>query len=107
MNWYIKEIPVPLSNTTRYNLIDGDTGEVIGELSNFTKEQRDLIEAAPLLLEALKALTSNEHIDLGDLIYKVRENEGLGWEGPSVTQWSDAVQKAQAAIAKTEGKSHG
>jgi hypothetical protein len=64
----------------------------------------ELKEVNAELLEALKALMENEHLDLGDLIYKVREREGLGWEGPSVTQWSDAIEKANAAIAKSEGK---
>jgi hypothetical protein len=86
MNWYIKEIPVPLSNTTRYNLIDGDTGEVIGELSNFTKKQRDLIEAAPLVLEALKAYHS------ANIVHNDSEAE--------------LYHLGAAAIAKTEGKSH-
>jgi hypothetical protein len=86
MNWYIKEISVPLSNTTRYNLIDGDTGEVIGELSNFTQKQRDLIEAAPLVLEALKAYHSE------NIVHNDSEAE--------------LYHLGAAAIAKTEGKSH-
>lgn len=55
------------------------------------------------LLAALVALTTNEHINLGDLVYTVRDNEGLGWEGPAVKAWSDAVMAAKAAIAKTTG----
>lgn len=39
----------------------------------------------------IESLLSNTHIDLGDLVYKVRESEGLGWEGLSVKSWSDAV----------------
>lgn len=62
-----------------------------------------LIAAAPDLLEALVALTSNPHLDLGDRVYDVREREGLGWDGPSVKAWSEAVQKATAAIAKAKG----
>ena len=85
-NWCIKEIPVPLSNTTRYNLIDGETGEFIGELSNFTKEQRDLIESAPLLLEALKAYHS------ANIVHNDSEAE--------------LYHLGAAAIAKTEGKSY-
>lgn len=56
------------------------------------------------LLEALEALTSNPHIDLGGLVYKVRDSEGEGWDGPQVKHWSDAVQAARTAIAKAEGK---
>jgi hypothetical protein len=63
-----------------------------------------LIAAAPELLEALKALTSNPHVDLGGLVYQVRESEGEGWDGPQVTNWSNAVQSAIAAIAKAEGR---
>ena len=59
-----------------------------------------LIEAAPELLIALEALFSNEHIDLGDLVYNVRESEGEGWEVPSVTAWGEAVTKAKEAIQK-------
>ena len=61
-----------------------------------------LISAAPELLEALEALTSNPHVDLGDLVYQVRDREGLGWDGPEVTKWSNAVQQARAAIAKAK-----
>jgi len=73
-----------------------------------TKEQWEadarLIAAAPDLLEALVALSSNPHIHLGDLIYYVREREGEGWDGPAVTAWGEAVEKAKAAIKKaTEG----
>lgn len=52
------------------------------------------------LVAALRALLSNPHLDLGDLVYDVREAEGLGWEGPSVKAWSDAVTAAKAALAK-------
>jgi hypothetical protein len=61
-----------------------------------------LIAAAPELLEALEALTSNPHVNLGDLVYQVRDREGLGWDGPQVTKWSNAVQQARAAIAKAK-----
>lgn len=39
----------------------------------------------------LKALMSNPHISLGDLVYEVRGREGMGWDGPAVKQWSDAA----------------
>jgi hypothetical protein len=61
-----------------------------------------LMAAAPRLLEALEALTSNPHVNLGDLVYQVRDREGLGWDGPQVTKWSNAVQQASAAIAKAK-----
>lgn len=49
---------------------------------------------------ALIAISSNKHLDLGDLIYDVREREGKGWEGKSVKQWSDAVQKVNEVVKK-------
>jgi hypothetical protein len=58
-----------------------------------------LILAAPRLYGALKALLSSKHVSLGDLVYQVREREGLGWEGPAVKAWSDAVVEAEAALA--------
>lgn len=59
-----------------------------------------LISAAPDLLEALIAISTNKHLNLGDLIYDVRERELKGWEGESVKAWSDAVKKVEAAIKK-------
>ena len=50
------------------------------------------------LLDALRGLLTHPSLDLGDLIYTVREREGLGWDGPLVKQWSDAVQAAEAAL---------
>jgi hypothetical protein len=63
-----------------------------------------LIAAAPDLLAALEALSSNPCINLGDLIYQVREREGKGWDGPAVTAWGEAVEKAKAAINKAKGE---
>lgn len=49
-------------------------------------------------IEVLQAL--NEVRDLGDFIYDIREREALGWEGPQVTKWSDAVTRAKILIDK-------
>lgn len=51
----------------------------------------------------LRALMSNEHISLGDLVYNIRESEGKGWDGPSVKAWSDAVSDAEKWM-KINGK---
>lgn len=72
--------------------------------NSLTKEQALLIDAGPDLLDALKALFSNEHINLVDLVYRVRDLELKGWNGPSVKQWSDAVTAANAALAKAKGE---
>lgn len=50
------------------------------------------------LLNVLIALARNPHINLGDQIYDVRESEGLGWSGPSVKAWSDAVTAAEEIL---------
>lgn len=50
------------------------------------------------LKDTLRALLTNPHLNLGDLVYQVREREGLGWEGPAVTAWSAAVNKAQELV---------
>lgn len=46
----------------------------------------------------LQALMTNKHLDLGDQTYVVRDSEGLGWDGPSVKSWSDAVVTAQRLL---------
>lgn len=56
----------------------------------------------PRLLAAIKRLMDHEYIDLGDLIYTVREREGLGWEGPWVEEWGTALTEVNAAIMEAE-----
>jgi hypothetical protein len=41
------------------------------------------------LLAALRAIVAENP---GDFVYTIRDNELLGWEGPRVKAWSDAVQ---------------
>ena len=36
--------------------------------------------------------------DLGDYVYDIREREGLGWDGPEVTTWSNACNTAEDLI---------
>ena len=65
---------------------------------------RELAEQRAELLAILTALSTNPCINLGDLAYEIREREGKGWDGPAVAAWSDAVQRAKAAIAKAKGE---
>lgn len=81
--------------------IESPSGNIA--LCNLARENFDdakLIAAAPDLLAALVALTTNKHLSLGDLVYTIRERELEGWEGPSVVAWSEAVTAAKAAIKK-------
>lgn len=85
--------------------IDGDnSSQLVSLVYGRDKDEQNanakLIAAAPELFDALIAISSNDHLDLGDMIYDVRENEGEGWDGPSVKAWSDAVAKVRAAIQK-------
>jgi hypothetical protein len=62
----------------------------------------NLSAAAAEIYAAAKMLTTCKHIDLGDLVYRVRENEGKGWDGPAVTQWSKGVTRLCKAIELAE-----
>lgn len=52
----------------------------------------------------LKGLTTNPHLDLGDLVYDIREREGEGWDGPAVAMWSNAVMAANVALKGCHAK---
>lgn len=67
-------------------------------------QEKHITAAAPEFYAALKALTSNPHLDLGDLVYAVRDREMDGWDGPAVKAWGEAVVLAEKAIAKAEGR---
>lgn len=90
----------PYGGRAEYEIQDLDTGKTVA----IVREGPDaamlalLFTAAPDLIQVARALVSNEYVDLGDLVYQVREREGLGWNGPSVKQWSDAVQALKAAL---------
>jgi hypothetical protein len=51
-------------------------------------------------IAVLRALTTNPHLSLGDLVYTVRERELEGWEGPAVKSWSDAVVAATDVLKR-------
>jgi len=51
-------------------------------------------------ISALRALTSNPHLSLGDLVYTMRERELQGWEGPAVIAWSNAVTHATDVLKR-------
>jgi len=79
------------------------TSKIEGQNVDSIEEEKanaKLIAAAPDMLEALIAISTNKHGDLGDLIYKVRDSEGEGWEGKSVKEWSAAIDKIRNAINK-------
>lgn len=42
--------------------------------------------------------TLMDSYELGDLVYDVREREGLGWEGPKVKAYSNAVTAAKELL---------
>lgn len=69
-----------------------------------TVEQRHAIaDALDQAERAIEAVNANPHVSLADLVYKVRESELLGWEGPAVKQWQNAVVALDAALAKLRG----
>jgi hypothetical protein len=83
---------------------DIKVGRALAELCFENEANARLIAAAPDLYEALIGLLTNPYINLGDLVYQIRERELKGWDGPAVTAWSDAVTAAKAAIKKVKGE---
>ncbi len=85
------------------------TGKELDAIAARMKEEKRRIAAfepgglVERMEATLRALSSNPHLDLGDLVYKVREAEGEGWEGPSVKAWSEAVTGARALLAELDG----
>lgn len=57
----------------------------------------DRAVAGELALQALEKLAGAT--PLGDYVYDIREDEGLGWDGPRVKAWSDGCALATRALA--------
>lgn len=51
-------------------------------------------------IAALRALSANPCLNLGDLVYQVRDRELQGWEGPAVIAWSNAVTAANEVLKR-------
>jgi hypothetical protein len=104
--WSLELDDVPYDGGFETYVVNSENGGIC--MMNCPKDDMEvngrLIAAAPDLYEALEALCSNPHINLGDLVYYVREREGKGWDGPAVTAWGEAVEKAKAAIKKAKGE---
>lgn len=62
------------------------------------EDKRQLQDENKRLRDALKALMTNPSIDLGDMIYNVKDREGKGWEGPDVTAWGKALIEARKLL---------
>jgi hypothetical protein len=43
----------------------------------------------------------NKLISLEDLIYQVRDNEGLGWNGPKVLEWAGLCVRMQKLLKES------
>jgi hypothetical protein len=112
--WYDNEVSPSSAKDTpdNYEPSDEELDKAMAEAAKkIIKENRRTItlKSSPVsvdinqeMLEALIALTSNPHLDLGDLVYNVRERECEGWEGPSVVAWGQAVAKAKAALSRAQ-----
>lgn len=43
------------------------------------------------VLKAAYSIATNPHVNLGDLVYKIRDSADGNWNAPEVISWSDAV----------------
>jgi len=76
--------------------IDCDVCGIVNPEQVVTLLQGELRE----VVSVLRALNSNKHVNLGDLVYKIRDVELEGWEGHWVTQWSNTVVRCDELLAK-------
>jgi hypothetical protein len=84
--------------------------EALGDLAEATRKKRNKISHlkqhsrrermnGQRLQEALQVLHDLfEAGSLDDHFYSVREHEGLGWEGPRMKRWGEAVNKAHELL---------
>ncbi len=89
----IKRPSIWTDYTLQMDVESGVNREHIRDVQNYTLK----------LEEIITAISTNPHINLGDLVYKVREEEGKGWDGPAVKTWSEAVNnidKIKALLSK-------
>jgi len=78
-------------------------GTYLGSISGYVEPKvAALVKAAPRMLAALRAISSNPHLNLGDQIYSIRERELQGFDGPAVKAWSDAVTEIQNILSELD-----
>lgn len=95
---------VPRDEATIYNTYDdADSARDIVFNCEFNPSDHYTIVEIDIdaALEVLRDLM--QVCDLGDFIYSIRDQEGLGWNGPLVTKWNDAVMRAKELLKKDEG----
>lgn len=49
-------------------------------------------------LNLLRRLATHDHVNLGELVYTVRERELKGWDGPAVQSWSSLITEVLATL---------
>jgi len=51
-----------------------------------------------VMLKMLAEIMTNKHASIEDHFYKVKENEGEGWNGPSLVAWGEAISAAKQLL---------
>lgn len=64
---------------------------------------REILSQHSRMLAVLRKLTSVPGWSLSDAVYDVREREGLGWEGPAVKQFGEAVEQINRLLQEMKG----
>ena len=63
-------------------------------------DEKAYTEAVNRVLKAIYAIITNQHVNLGDLVYKIRDGVDGNWNAPEVVSWSDAVTELNATFAE-------